>query len=145
MLPAASSPAVFTTLSRFYDVLLESKGAFYSARRRRARRSNKADRTMETRGYPGVKRKKNNRSPISRSVPETCSKIPADIKNFCGRKKKITTRIRDEITLQTDSEKLEISAPVTYTVSKKRISIVASNFTTLRWWEITTAKTLFLD
>lgn len=36
-------------------------------------------------GYLGVKRKKNNRSPISRSVPETCPKIPADIKNFCGR------------------------------------------------------------
>jgi len=84
----ASSSAVFTTSSRFYDVLLESKGAFYSSasvRRRRTRRSNKADRTKKTRGYLGVKRKKNNRSPISRSVPETCPKIPADIKNFYGR------------------------------------------------------------
>lgn len=135
MLPAASSSAVFTTSSRFYDVLLESKGAFYGARRRRARRGNKADRTKETRGYPDVKRKKNNRSPISRSVPETCP-ISADIKNFCGRneeRENKTTRTRDEITLQTDSEKLEISAPVTYMVSKKRIDIIASNFTTLRW------------
>lgn len=56
-----------------------------SVRRRRTRRGNKADRTKKTRGYLSVKRKKNNRSPISRSVPETCPKIPADIKNFYGR------------------------------------------------------------
>lgn len=63
-----------------------SRPRCYGARRRRERRGNKADRTKKTRGgYLGVKRKKNNRSPISRSVPETCPKIPADIKNFCGR------------------------------------------------------------
>lgn len=87
------------------------------------------NRIEKTRGYPGVKRKKNNRSSRSSpSNPETCPKIPADIKNFCSKnarkRKNYDTDKRNEITLQTGSEKLETSALV-YMAFERRIDIVA--------------------
>lgn len=126
MFPAASSSAVFTTSSRFYDVLLESKGAFHSAllwRKKKTRRGNKANRTKKTRSYLGEKRKKNNRSPISRlvrsgNVPEHTSGHKEFLRQEPSVKEKITTPTRDEITLQIDSEKLEMSAPVTVKTSR---------------------------
>lgn len=60
-----------------------------------ARRGNKANRAKKTQSYLGVKRKKNNRSPISHSVPENVPEDTRGHKEFLRRepsvKEKITT------------------------------------------------------